>query len=109
MFTMKNGSNNVILFLIQALTKVTDKLWPAGEIFFERILTNLYCTKNNEFNIFHSDAQKHVSYIRSHKKYLIHYGQSYGLGKGLLCFFKCVSLFVYATLNFNVLCDAYLL
>ena len=44
------------------------------ENFLKRILANLYCTKYDEINIFHSDVKNHVPYTGSHERFLIYYG-----------------------------------
>ena len=46
-----------------------------GEIFLERNLTYLYCTKCDEINICHSDLHTKTSFVCAglHRKFLLHY------------------------------------
>ena len=49
------------------------QVYGDGE-FLKRILTYLCCSKCNETNICHSDAQKHVTYTGSHERFVLYYG-----------------------------------
>ena len=67
------------------------------------ILTHFYCTKYNEINIFHSNAQSMVIYRGTEMITIVIW---ITLGNGSICIFDCVSSFVSITLNFNEFCDA---
>ena len=65
------------MFSIQVFNitqKFSDTLWPMEKNFLQLILPNLYSTKCIDVKVCHSDVQKHVSYTRSHKRFLIYYG-----------------------------------
>ena len=58
---------------MQAHTIFFYTLWSiGGRECLNSIETDLYITKYNEINKFHSGVQKHVSYTRSHKSFLIY-------------------------------------
>ena len=59
-------------FIYRGMQKFSDALRPVQRKFLKPIST--YCTKYNEINMYHSDVQKHVLCIGSHKSFLIHYG-----------------------------------
>ena len=51
--------------------KFSDTLRQIDGKFLKRFLAYIFCTKNNEINIYLSDVQKHVSNEKSYKTYNI--------------------------------------
>ena len=84
--------------------KFSDALWLTGGGGLKRILTHLYSTKYNEINIFHSGAQKHVSYTGSHEGFLIYYRLWMETAGNVIL--NCVSWFVSVILHFNAVLSA---
>ena len=67
-----------------------------GEV-LKFVVTHLYCTKYIEIDTFISVIQKNVSYVESHKRFLMYYGLLE------MYFLNCISWFVSIILNVNAL------
>ena len=74
MYPVRIGVSAINILFVCRLTKIFRYLMAYVGNFLKRILTYFYCTKYSKINICLSDVQKHVSYTRSHKRFLTYYG-----------------------------------
>ena len=98
MFPMKFGLLSIKILYIGSHKKylIHYDLWGIlkrfKSIFLKRILAYLYFTKYNEINIFHLDAQKHVSYT-GYTKDLCEKIMGYALKRQEIHFQLCSMIF----------------